>query len=326
VGKTQKGAKEESLKIGRIRQMTEKRFTIGTDPEFFLQESDTGKLKCAIPFIKGTKEEPEALPSGKGSIQKDNVALEFATAPAKDGNEFVENIRVTFQDIMNVLPKGHELVVTPSAEFDKDQLEDPEACIFGCDPDYDAWTISQNEKPFCSNESFRSCGGHIHIGKVEGDGNDFLYDPMGKILVIKMMDTFHGIISTILDRSEASVARRQLYGKAGCHRPTEYGVEYRVLSNYWLKSPHLVMLMDSLTQDVLRLIREGRDEEIINAAGADEIQNIINEGRMEEAEKILHTILKQYLSEDSSHYLEECTTNIESYDFKKEWQLEVNAS
>jgi hypothetical protein len=31
--------------------------------------------------------------------------------------------------------------------------------------------------------------------------------------------------------------------------------------------PNLVMLMDSLTQDVLRLIRGGRDKEIINAAG-----------------------------------------------------------
>ena len=141
-----------------------------------------------------------------------------------------------------------------------------------------------------------------------------------------MMDTFHGFISTILDLSEEAVARRQLYGKAGCHRPTEYGVEYRVLSNYWLKSPHLVMLMDSLTQDALRLIREGKDGEIINAVGENEVQNIINEGRIEEAEKVLETVLRQHLSEDSSHYLEECAANIEDYDFKKEWQLEVNAS
>ncbi len=307
--------------------MTDKRFTIGTDPEFFLQKSDSKKLVCAIPFIKGTKEEPEMLPSGKGSVQRDNVSLEFATEPAKDGNEFVENIRATFQDIVNGLPEGHELVVLPSAQFDKDQLEDPEACIFGCDPDFNAWTFSQNEKPYCPNEQFRSCGGHIHVGKVEGDGNDFLHRfPDGKMKVIQMMDTFHGIISTILDRSEAAIERRQLYGQAGCHRPTEYGVEYRVLSNYWLKSPHLVMLMDSLTQDVLRLMREDKGRAIINTIGEEEIQNIINEGRIEEAQKVLDTVLKQHLSEDSAYYLEECTTNIENYDFKKEWQLEVKTS
>ena len=34
--------------------------------------------------------------------------------------------------------------------------------------------------------------------------------------------------------------RRELYGKAGAYRVKPYGVEYRVLSNFWLKSPALM--------------------------------------------------------------------------------------
>jgi len=300
------------------------RSTIGTDPEFFLKRKD-GKLVAAIPFVKGTKDEPEMLKSGKGNVQKDNVALEFATNPASTMAEFVENIKASFSDIAEFLPDGHDLEVVPSADFDPDQLTHPDACMFGCDPDFNAWTVAMNEKPYCENQNFRSCGGHIHLGYVKGDGNEFLLEFDGKIITTKMMDAFHGVISTLLDSSEAAVARRELYGKAGCHRPTDYGVEYRVLSNYWLKSPQLVMLMDSLSQDILRIIREKKAEEIIDAIGDSEIQNIINDGKVEEAKKALDTVLRGHMSEDSLHYLEECLENADKFDFKKEWGLERSA-
>lgn len=301
----------------------EVRFTIGTDPEFFLVD-ENGKVVSAIPHIPGTKYEPAALPSG-GTIQRDNVALEFATPPAKDGADFVEKVRNAFKDIMIQLPAKHRIIVVPSAVFDDDQLDHPEAQEFGCDPDYNAWTVVMNEKPMHDNHNFRSCGGHIHVGHVPGDGNEFLLDPYGKIEMARGMDCFHGIISVKLDNSPESVERRKLYGGSGCHRPTEYGMEYRVLSNFWMKSPNLVMLMDSLTGDVLKVIKAGKLEEIINTIGENEVQNIINRGLVDEADRILDRVLMPHLSEDSRHYLNEALDKIETYDFLQEWQLEVAA-
>ena len=307
-----------------------KRFTIGTDPEFFLRRKEDGKLISAIPHIKGTKESPEKLPNG-GQLQFDNVAVEFATAPAENGMDLVNKIRETFKDVLVKLPKDHELVADPSAHFDSDQLECDEAQAFGCDPDYDAWVPKENDPPVCGESNFRSCGGHIHVGKVEGDDNDFLLDPWGKIRLVKTMDCIHGIISVLLDSSEKAVARRKLYGKAGCHRPVikeaggHYdGVEYRVLSNFWLKSPELVMLMDSLTTDALKVVRAEAEVELIEAiGGGDVVQNIINEGRFERAKTALEEHVKPMLSKDSLHYLEVCLEKVKNYNFVKEWELEV---
>jgi hypothetical protein len=302
--------------------MNEKRHTIGTDPEFFMVDKN-GKLISAIPHIKGKKHDPEELESG-GTLQSDNVAIEFATPPAVDGEDFVVKVRNAFKDVYSRLGSDYDIAVIPSANFDADQLEDDEAKLFGCEPDFDAWTLSVNQPPPSAEESpFRSCGAHIHVGHAEGDGNDFLLTHEGRIQTVKMMDLVHGVISIVLDNSQPAMDRKKLYGKSGCHRPTDYGVEYRVLSNFWMKSPQLVMLMDCLTKDVLRFIREGKSEDMINEIGSDNIRSIIDDCRVEDATNLVNEYLKPKLSEDSLFYLNECTTNINNYDFKKEW-MEVS--
>ncbi len=303
--------------------MPEKRSTIGTDPEFFMIDKETGKLISAIPYIDGTKHDPEPLPSG-GSIQRDNVALEFATPPAESGEDLVEKVRNAFTDVFRKIGDAHDIVAIPSADFDLDQLDHEEAKMFGCDPDFDAWTVSVNEPPPPAETStFRSCGAHIHVGHVEGDGNEFLLEPYGKIETIKMMDLVHGIIATVLDNSKSALDRRKLYGKAGCHRPTEYGIEYRVLSNFWLKSPHLVMLIDSLVQDVLRFIREGKSKDMIAEVGEENIRHIINDCRANKARVVLNSHLRPKLSKDALFYLDECLENVTKYDLKNEWKMEA---
>ena len=92
----------------------EKRFTIGTDPEFFLKKG--AKYISAIPFISGTKHEPAKLPCG-ATIQRDNVAVEFATVPAASQKEFVDNVRAALKDASASIPKDLTMVVEPSAIF-----------------------------------------------------------------------------------------------------------------------------------------------------------------------------------------------------------------
>jgi len=299
--------------------------TIGTDPEFFLMKDDE-YVSSQSAKIQGTKHEPVALKNG-GTIQRDNVAVEFATVPATDGKDFVEKVKSCLVDTYNMLPKGHDLIVEPSATFDKVHLTDPEAQEFGCDPDFNAYTVSMNEKPWCGDSGFRSCGAHIHVGCLGGDGKamkglGFLLTFDGKILAIKSMDLFHGTISTVLDNSNAAVKRRELYGKAGAHRPTDYGVEYRVLSNYWMKSPELVMLMDGLTRDAMALIVDDKLQKILDIVGEDELQNVINNGLVVDAQKIVETYVMPNMSGDTLGYYDMCVTNLPKYkSVKEEWGI-----
>jgi len=146
-------------------------------------------------------------------------------------------------------------------------------------------------------------------------------DFTGKIDTVRLMDLFHGIVSTILDCSEGAIERRKLYGKAGCHRPTNYGVEYRVLSNYWFKSPQLVMLMDSLTCDVLQIMRDKKHDELIEAAGADVIQATINNGDDKKAKDIIDSIVSHKMSAQSKDFFGECSSKIKDYNFNLEWKV-----
>lgn len=299
-------------------------FTIGCDPEFFVKERATGKLISAIPFIKGTKHEPELLPKG-GNIQRDNVALEVATDPAETMTQFVTNISQILEEAVKKLPVGHEIVATPSANFDEDQLTHPDALMFGCDPDYDAWKRCDNTRPYAKDPTFRSCGAHIHVGTTGEDENAFLLVFEKKLEMVKIMDCLHGVISTVLDSSKEAVDRRILYGKAGAHRPKEYGVEYRVLSNYWLKSPITVMMVYSLTQDALKICREDKANELIAVMGEDEVQSVINKGKPRVAMKMIENHLLPILSEDSTHYFNEAFKRIKAKDlnFHTEWKFDM---
>lgn len=307
--------------------MSERKITIGSDPEYFILNKVTGNLVSAIPLIKGDKQTPTTLPSG-GNIQSDNVAVEFATLPAKSTAEFITNLKSSLIDTINILPENHELAVLPSATFSPEELNDPRAKQFGCSPDYCAWDLVENEPPVADDPTFRSCGGHIHIGCLDENGEithkdaSFLLDPMGKVLMVRGMDLFHGIISTVLDCSEEAVARRKLYGKAGCHRPTPYGVEYRTLSNYWTKSPTLSMLMSSLADVVVDLIVEDELEKIIDEVGPDTIREIINTGDVSSAEVVMNNVLMNYLNEDSQIYLKDSISAIEKNNsLMKAWAI-----
>jgi len=299
--------------------------TIGTDPEFFLRKGEEF-VSSQSAKIQGTKQEPVALENG-GTIQRDNVALEFATPPATDGSDFVKKVKSCLIDTHAMLPEGHELVVEPSATFDQIHLTDPEAQEFGCDPDFDAYTVSMNEKPWCGDSGFRSCGAHIHVGCLDGDGKpikglEFLLEFDGKISAIKAMDLFHGTISTVLDNSEAAIKRRELYGKAGCHRPTDYGVEYRVLSNYWMKSPQLVMLMDNLTRDAMALVSSNNLQSVLDIVGETELQNAINEGNVEAAVKIVDNYVIPNILPETLDYYKMCSINLPNYkSVREEWGI-----
>jgi hypothetical protein len=294
------------------------KFSVGTDTEYFLVKND--KFVSATKFIKGTKYAPTMLPSG-GNIQQDNVSMEFATPPVIGEEAFMNAVRNTLKEAISSLPKGVSVFSVASATFPESELQDPATRMFGCDPDYDAWKLAINTVAAGATEKpFRSCGGHLHLGYQEGSGNEFLLDPMGKVQVVKVLDIVLGIPFTVLDSSEASVNRRSLYGKAGCHRPTDYGVEYRTLSNQWVSSPLTVQLVHSMASDALDIVRSNKHENLFKVVGGEDVvKNVVNGGDVDTATNLLGTISK-FISPKSRKLLSKCLKR-KSGSLLEEWGI-----
>jgi hypothetical protein len=268
-------------------------FTIGCDPEYFLISE--GKYIAAPPFIEGTKSDPLPLPHG-GYMMYDNVAVEFGIQPATNEDEWLSNIMNTAEDVRQALPEGVELACVPSAHFDSDQLIHPECQEFGCEPDFNAWTGKTNIVPAnASTASFRSCGGHIHVGFILAQDNPTLF--------IQWMDYVLGMVSVSLDRSEEALARRKLYGKAGCYRPTDYGAEYRTLSNFWVKDEAHIRLQYSLVSDLCVSLSIGK--RVLPDLEPEVVQRVINEGDDKFARQILAGYLWDMLSKHTKDLFKE---------------------
>lgn len=199
--------------------------TIGADVEGFV--SNAGNIISAIGLIGGSKDEPKLVPLG--NLQEDNVLAEFAIDPVTTEDDFVRNITSVVGSLVGKLRQEKlDYIIKPSHFMDATQLKHPKAMQFGCDPDIDAWAGFPNPPPNPRTVgALRTAGGHIHVG----------FDDSSPFDVVKAMDLFLGVPSILLDNDQH---RRKVYGKAGACRLKPYGVEYRVLSNFWIKNEELI--------------------------------------------------------------------------------------
>ena len=209
---------------------------IGADPEVFVKNPNSGQFVSAHGMIKGTKEEPFKVRSG--AVQVDGTALEFNIDPASTVLQFVGNIREVFTQMQMMVP-GYNVVIEPTAVFEQGYFDNEipsDAKALGCTPDFNGWTLGQNIPPD-NSRPMRTGAGHIHIGWTD-DADVYDDEHFQKCAqMARQMDYYLGIHSLMWDPDSQ---RRTMYGKAGCFRPKPYGMEYRTLSNAWLKSPFLM--------------------------------------------------------------------------------------
>lgn len=205
-------------------------FTFGADPELFLQKD--GQFVTAHDMVPGTKEAPH--PVDKGAVQVDGMALEFNIEPASSFRAFQLNINTVLSELRAMVSSEYEFALVSSADFSAEYMEQvPEAAkLLGCDPDFNAYTGEVNAPPDATS-LMRTAAGHIHVGwttdaEVTDAGHVNICREMAR-----EMDAHAGLYSVSRDRD---VRRREMYGAAGAFRPKPYGMEYRVLSNFWLTS------------------------------------------------------------------------------------------
>lgn len=245
----------------------------GADPELFLIDKE-GNPISSIGLIGGSKDKPRDIGGGY-SLQEDNVAVEFNIPPAPTKQDFVKSIAYTVDYIAKeVGKKGLSLNIRPTAHFDKMQLRHPKAREMGCEPDMNAWTMDENPRPIAP-ESMRSAGGHLHLSWDNPDVET-------ASRVVKVHDLFCSVPALVIDRDKD---RRRLYGKAGACRFKQYGVEYRSLSNFWIRSKEMTAWLYDQSEKAIQFLNDGRR---IDAEDFQVVQDCINTSN--------HT-LRKYLTE-----------------------------
>lgn len=251
--------------------------TLGCDPEVFLEKD--GVIISAVGKIGGTKAEPKPISDNGHAVQEDNVAIEWNIPPSKNVDEFLENNNLVknYLDAITTA-MGCNLNFSASAELSDKELDSDQARLFGCEPDFNAYTRSMNNPPEAGG-NLRSCGGHIAIG---WDNND----TDTAILLVKAMDATAGLESLFLDTDER---RKQLYGKAGCFRLKDFGVEYRTLSNFWVKDDESIKWAYETTMKAIELVNSGRMAELEEEYSS-LIREAIDMGNKELAKELLHIV------------------------------------
>lgn len=255
--------------------------TFGTDPEFALVNKQN-RIVSAIPVLGRGKEDKIDLGNG-AKIYFDNTLVEANIDPAESREDLVCKLKDLYELSRQIL-KDHGLGAVASHNFSDEECEHPEAKEFGCNPEKDVYCGGEDCYPPEGGHSFRSAGGHIHIGGI-GDKTD-----REKAHLVILMDIFVGLPSVLLDNDPTSVARKELYGKAGRYRETDYGIEYRVLSNYWLSNKDLTEVIYDLSLHASKIFLSEGFEETLDSINLSSISQTINSGDKKKAKEIFDTL------------------------------------
>jgi hypothetical protein len=240
---------------------------IGSDVEFFLQDKETKEIVSAEGYIKGTKWEPfQYDPENKYFASSlDNVLAETCVPPVtpEQQDKWIQNFVKALNYFNGSIPPRLCTTAIPSAFLDDKYLQTDQAKIFGCEPDYNVWTRSTNPKPSLDKmvedglitkedmpkySRLRSAGFHVHFGHEEGSNTET------NEMIVKACDLVLGVPSVLM---EPSNERRKLYGKAGCFRFKDYGIEYRVLSSFFASTEELIAWVFRGAKRVINMVNDG---------------------------------------------------------------------
>jgi hypothetical protein len=218
--------------------------TLGCDPEFFL--ASKGELLGSEEVIP-----KDGLKGNEGGgITRDGIQAEMQVSPfscRQSGGYYITNL---FQSLRGFLTKDakkdYELDWNVLHEVPEKKLQalSKESRVLGCAPSLNLY--DPEAAPGVDGEvyPYRSAGGHIHIGLVGGPP----WSDEAKKTLIALMDILVGNTAVLIDRDEGNIERRKVYGRAGEYRLPKHGVEYRSLSNFWLRHFTIFHLVFGLTR------------------------------------------------------------------------------
>lgn len=236
------------LVIKKIKQLP---VQLGCDPEFFFTKK--GKVIGSEKIL--TKKDNAVHAPGIGKIICDGVQAEINCNSNVCRQILRSHLSTTFGALYRELEKHPDVKVHfgTTVKVTKRHLNSlsDKSKNFGCLPSRSA--ASGKEESITMDAStylYRSAGGHIHLGTTVAVPARVFKKPDQ---LVNLLDIIVGNTCVLIDRDQGNIERRKVYGKAGEYRLPSYGLEYRTLSNFWLRSYPLMSLVMNLCRTAVSI-------------------------------------------------------------------------
>lgn len=257
-------------------QLAHPRPTLGCDPEFFFLRG--GKVVGAEKVLTPAKHTPKsplgALNSTLHGLVIDGVQCELNPSASTCRETLAGGLTAAFRTLRDHLSTMGEVKASFSSvvEVSKDELDSlsDRAKVFGCAPSLNSYDKAASVTTDAATYLKRSAGGHIHMGL--GAYPDLFTQ---RTALVPLFDILVGGVGVLLDRDPEAAERRKTYGRAGEHRLPAHGIEYRTLSNWWLRAYPLM-------SGVFGLARLAAGVQATPGA-ADALRSLVNQEKVVEA-------------------------------------------
>lgn len=249
----------------------------GTDPEgFFKRDGIIIGSERVIP------EHGLRVPSYMPNVVRDGIQFELNPAAAKDVRLLGANVGQAFRLLKTQVGQipGVSVCFDGLVEVNRAELDalSEKSRILGCMPSKNVY----GDKPITVDPKTyrkRSAGGHEHFGLY----GTKVFDPRSvedeRHRQVPYLDVFVANTCVMLDRDPGAAERRENYGRAGEYRFPPHGLEYRTLSNFWLRGYPLMSLAFGLAHMAIATL-EGV---LYGESFEDELNDVVNIDRVVEA-------------------------------------------
>ena len=255
----------------------EKLVIFGCDPEFFIaKDNEIIGSEKVLPKDGLVANSLGGNPENKIII--DGVQAELNPSPRACRELLAQEIARCFSALDTQLQKDPTLSASfkQTIEVSKEEFDtlSDDSKKFGCAPSKNLYHKKASIKADPSKYMTRSAGGHIHLGA--NDSTAILKILRNTKRTIPMLDILVGNTCVLIDRDEGNIERRKNYGRAGEHRLPKHGLEYRTLSNFWLRDYRLMSFVMGLSRMAVAIVNEGLDEEFRSRVNMKKIEKAIN--------------------------------------------------
>lgn len=259
---------------------------LGCDPEIFLvgTEGNIVGSEKAVPET-GIKDADYG-----GTIIRDGVQAEFNIAADDCRARLGNRMAAAFKTLKKHLDAAGGIQASFASVVEVDQKEldtlSEKSKLLGCALSLNSYNKEATINVDPATYRKRSAGGHLHIGL-----HDFPILMSHREELVPILDVLVGNTSVLIDRDPHAAERRKVYGRAGEYRLPPHGVEYRTLSNFWLRAfplMHGMMGLCRLATNILGMKYIARSDmewdapsELLSKVDMDSIRRAINENDLD---------------------------------------------
>lgn len=226
--------------------------SLGADPEFFFKkDGEVIGSEKVIP-VEGLGDN-----SLSPMVIRDGVQAELNPHPNTCREDFAKGLRNCFIKLADVMGDDVSVTINPDVKISQKEMDSltDDSKKFGCASSKNSHgtdKIKVNPLTYLH----RAGGGHIHLGRCN---EHYKNDKLSKVLAspertVAMLDLLVGNTCVLIDCNRGNIERRRHYGRAGEYRLPPHGLEYRTLSNFWLRNYQMVSLVMGLARHATDIV------------------------------------------------------------------------